>query len=322
MILLTYYGIIIAGYYAFEYAYSHIIVYLNLLVKQFGNFKYTLCKIYSFCEVIWLFYDNLKAVCDKQGVKITPIVLECGGNKGSLSGWKKGAMPNSDIVMKLAVRLNVPTDCLLFGENYNLLSLSEVEKELLKYYKELNDYEKGKIIGKAEELAEAARRRKAELEADAKEKAKPKAESLPAPEPEPSEDIDNEDEDGYIYLDFPDLPVSAGTGVYLHDDYAEQIRVPINNETLRANYALRVAGDSMEPRFYDGDIVLVETQPSVKVGEIGIFIYEGEAYIKEFGGDRLISLNSKYDDKQITDFNSFYCKGLVIGVLDKKDILN
>lgn len=78
----------------------------------------------------------------------------------------------------------------------------------------------------------------------------------------------------------------------------------------------------MEPRFHDGDIVLVETQPSVKVGEIGIFIYEGEAYIKEFGGDRLISLNSKYSDKQITDFSSFYCKGLVIGALDKKDILN
>ena len=26
-------------------------------------------------------------------------------------------------------------------------------------------------------------------------------------------------------------------------------------------------------------------------------------------------------DKQITDFGSFYCKGLIIGALDKKDIL-
>lgn len=62
-----------------------------------------------------MFYDNLKAECEKQGLKITPIVLECGGNKGSITGWKNGAMPNSDIVMRLSVRLNVPTDVLLFG---------------------------------------------------------------------------------------------------------------------------------------------------------------------------------------------------------------
>ncbi len=207
-------------------------------------------------------------------------------------------------------------------ENGNI-NISKDEKELLTYYKELDDYEKGRVIGKAEELAEAARRRKAELEAAAAEKAKPKikALSVPAsvsePDPGPIEDIEEEDEeDGYIYLDFPDLPVSAGTGVYLHDDYTEQIKVVADEETTRANYALKVAGDSMEPRFYDGDIVLVETQPSVEIGEVGIFIYEGEAYIKEFGGDRLISINPKYDDIKITDSNSFYCKGRVFSVLD------
>lgn len=63
-----------------------------------------------------MFYDNLKAVCDKKGVKITPIVNECGGAKGSISNWKKGASPNSDIVAKLAVRLNVSTDLLIFGK--------------------------------------------------------------------------------------------------------------------------------------------------------------------------------------------------------------
>lgn len=63
-----------------------------------------------------MFYDNLKAVCDAQGLKVTPIVAECGGAKGSISNWKKGATPNSDIVVKLAVRLNVSTDTLLFGK--------------------------------------------------------------------------------------------------------------------------------------------------------------------------------------------------------------
>lgn len=62
-----------------------------------------------------MFYDNLKAVCDEKGLKVTPIVAECGGAKGSISNWKKGAMPNSEIVMKLSVRLNVSSDRLLFG---------------------------------------------------------------------------------------------------------------------------------------------------------------------------------------------------------------
>jgi predicted DNA-binding ribbon-helix-helix protein len=36
-----------------------------------------------------MFYDNLKAICDEKGLKVTPIVAECGGAKGSISNWKK-----------------------------------------------------------------------------------------------------------------------------------------------------------------------------------------------------------------------------------------
>lgn len=94
-----------------------------------------------------MFYDNLKAACEKNGLKITPIVAECGGAKGSISNWKKGAIPNSDIVMKLSVRLNVSTDYLLFGidSNVNQLHLSEneheltdIEKKLLKDFRSLS----------------------------------------------------------------------------------------------------------------------------------------------------------------------------------------
>lgn len=270
-----------------------------------------------------MFYQQLQKACKKANTTVTATLKAIGIGTANGTYWKNGSMPSSENVIQLAEFLGVTTDYLLKGDALNdKINISKDEKELLTYYKELDDHEKGRVMGRAEELAEAARRRKAELEAAKKEKAKPKPKAAPLPEPElPKEteaeyDNEEEDEDGYIYLDFPDLPVSAGTGVYLHDDYAEQIRVPANNETLRANYALKVAGDSMEPRFYNGDIVLVETQPSVEIGEVGIFIYEGEAYIKEFGGDRLISLNPKYEDIKITDPNSFYCKGRVFSVLD------
>ena len=65
-----------------------------------------------------MFYDNLKKICEKQNLKITNIVIECGGAPGSINGWKKGSMPNSNIVVALAMRLNVSTDYLLLGKEY------------------------------------------------------------------------------------------------------------------------------------------------------------------------------------------------------------
>lgn len=101
-----------------------------------------------------MFYDNLKFICEQKGLKITPIVLECGGTKGVIGGWKKGAAPNSDIVMKLAVRLDVPTDLLLFGKEIcsSSKNLSENEQEMLNIFSKFNPIEQAKLIGKLEGL--------------------------------------------------------------------------------------------------------------------------------------------------------------------------
>ena len=72
-----------------------------------------------------------------------------------------------------------------------------------------------------------------------------------------------------------DLSVSAGTGVYLDDAEASEISIPDNEKTKVADFALRINGNSMEPRYHDGDIVLVEDTDSVEVGELGIFVLDG-----------------------------------------------
>ncbi len=98
-----------------------------------------------------MFYDNLKSICEKKDLKITPTVLECGGTKGIISGWKKGAMPNSDIVMKLSTKLNVSTDFLLFGKK-TIDNISTTEKELLDFFRKLSPNEQQRIIGRCEEI--------------------------------------------------------------------------------------------------------------------------------------------------------------------------
>ena len=246
-----------------------------------------------------MFYDNLKAICDEKGLKITPIVSECGGAKGSISNWKKGASPNSDIVAKLAVRLNVSTDFLIFGkkESSSTDKLSDDEQELLTYYNGLQDIDKGRVLGTAKLLAELQTPIVREVEE----------------EPEEQETI---------FIEFSTLRVSAGAGEPLIDDsYPDFIEVRKSELTESANFAVKINGKSMMPHFKDGDVVLVRSQPYVNVGEIGVFIIDGNGYIKERGDNRLISINPEYDDIYFQKEQDIRCKGLVIGTLEEDDFV-
>jgi SOS-response transcriptional repressor LexA/DNA-binding Xre family transcriptional regulator len=115
-----------------------------------------------------------------------------------------------------------------------------------------------------------------------------------------------------------DLPVSAGPGVYLDDSIAEEISIPSNERTASTDFALRISGNSMEPKYHDGDIVLVEDTDSVEIGELGIFVLDGNGYFKKYGGDRLISLNADYGDILLRDYAEAVCCGRVVGKLKRK----
>ena len=115
-----------------------------------------------------------------------------------------------------------------------------------------------------------------------------------------------------------DLPVSAGTGVYLTDTESVEINIPDTPETADAPFALRIKGNSMEPKYRDGDVLLVEETDSVEYGELGIFILDGDGYFKKFGGDRLISLNPAYEPILLKNFEEIVCCGRVVGKLKRK----
>ena len=115
-----------------------------------------------------------------------------------------------------------------------------------------------------------------------------------------------------------DLPVSAGVGVYLDDTQAESISVPNTEKTADADYALRISGNSMEPKYHNGDILLVQSCESVEEGELGVFLLDGCGFFKVYGGDRLISLNPDYAPIMLKDFSDILCKGRVVGRLKRK----
>ena len=74
----------------------------------------------------------------------------------------------------------------------------------------------------------------------------------------------------------------------------------------------------MEPRIYNGDLVLAKRQNVAETGDIVVCINEGEALVKklkrEKNGNILISLNPKYEPFLASKEN-FRIEGLVKAII-------
>lgn len=88
-----------------------------------------------------------------------------------------------------------------------------------------------------------------------------------------------------VWLDMPVsyLAASAGTGSFLDEGNFEMMSFPASSVPQGAEFGIRVAGDSMEPVYTDGQIVFVQPCESIKPGEVGIFTLDGCGYIKRYG---------------------------------------
>lgn len=114
-----------------------------------------------------------------------------------------------------------------------------------------------------------------------------------------------------------DLPVSAGTGEFLDSEH--YTIAELSNEPPRGtNFIVRVSGDSMEPTYYDGYKLFIKQQHSVEIGEIGIFMVDGDVFVKERAEDGLISHNEKYEKIKFHEYNNIRCYGRVLGVCTEK----
>ena len=122
----------------------------------------------------------------------------------------------------------------------------------------------------------------------------------------------------YSY-DYYDHPVSAGTGQYLNDVRVERIELPVD---VDADFVIPIKGDSMEPDYHDGDLVFIQTSVDLNDGVIGVFNYNGDAYIKQLVIDKeqpyLHSLNPAYKDMPITPETDFRIIGEVVDLYREK----
>lgn len=89
---------------------------------------------------------------------------------------------------------------------------------------------------------------------------------------------------------------AAGPGEPPSQDGFEDYEV---DEDSPARFAVKISGDSMEPEFHDGDIVLCRKKRP-EIGEIAVMMVDGFIYIKQYiegiNGFYLRSLNRKRKD--------------------------
>lgn len=244
--------------------------------------------------------DRISDLAKKKDISIAALEKAIGLSNGIIGKWRKQS-PSCDKLKLVADYLNTTLDYLVYGEknSSSVIELSADEQELLTYYSKLKAINKGKVIGTAKTLAE-----------------------LEAPVIKEPVAVEEPEEHETIFIEFSTLKVSAGSGEPLIDDsYPDFIEVKKSDLTENANFAVKVNGESMMPHFKNGDIVLVRSQPYVNIGEIGIFVIDGNGYIKERGDDRLISINPRYDDIYFEEGQDIRCKGLVIGTLEDDDFV-
>ena len=226
---------------------------------------------------------NLKEARLKKGLTQEDLANLIGKTKNVISNWERGDnKPDADTLFFLCDILDVDANFLLGWDKNENLSLSLKEQDYIKKYRELDEHGT-KIVdfvlnGEYERCKETSINLNTIL--------KPNYQ----------------------------CGLSAGTGMYVFDDIpTNQIEVPIEYDYI--DFVINVRGDSMEPTYSNDDKVMIVKKENINIGEIGAFMINGEAYIKELGANGLISHNKKYPLIEFKEDMRIDCIGKVIGKL-------
>lgn len=228
-------------------------------------------------------YKNIKRIRDDNGLTQQEMADELNIRLTTYRSYETGTRePNIEFLMTFADKFNVTVDYIL-DHRVDSNILTDDESKHLEKYRLLDKYGKKAV------------------------------DDLTDTEYERISERGHTDKAEYIAVRFNDCPVSAGTGDLLDDyEHWDTVLVPLTPESRKADFILRVDGDSMESMFYDGDLVLVHKQEVVECGEIGIFSVGGSGFIKKLGKNVLISLNKKYPDIPLDSESR--CFGKVLGI--------
>lgn len=112
--------------------------------------------------------------------------------------------------------------------------------------------------------------------------------------------------------------ISAGYGAS-NSEFIEMIPVFGLKKNGTTYFAVKVEGDSMEPKIPNSSTIIIKKDIQIESGEIGAFNLNDENFVKQkkVVKDRIIlhSFNLAYEDKVVNEFDDFIEYGKVVKVM-------
>ncbi|QDX56927.1 S24 family peptidase [Staphylococcus pseudintermedius] len=230
------------------------------------------------------FKDRLKQIMSERKISQSELSRRTGIGRNSISDYLNGKYEaKQDKVFELAKALNV-NEAWLMG--FDISKNREIENSITSIYDKLTPPRQKRVLDFANEQLNEQNNKVLHIN---------------------SNNIVSEEVAVYGYA-------SAGTGETLIDGV--EFTTQYNGHIPNHDFALQVNGDSMEPMFEDKEIIFIDKTKQINSGQIGIFVIDGEAYLKKVfisdKGIRLVSLNSKYPDLHFDSSYDIKVAGKVI----------
>ena len=224
--------------------------------------------------------DTIRRFRQARGLRQEELARLVGVSRNAVAGWETGhARPDLNTVVPLCAALKISL-ARFFGQEKPRTAR---ERQVLDLFFALNEGDREVIQWQMEALLQ----RRAE---QARSRMRP-----------------------VVSLFRNDLGVAAGFGAPLGDKTGEEIVLVADGLAQQADEVLTVSGRSMEPDYDDGDLVLVQYTDELRPGEVGVFLVNGEGYIKEYQPEGLVSHNPDYPVMRFAGEENVRCVGRVLG---------
>lgn len=246
-------------------------------------------------------HDRIKEARIRKGLTQTELGAAIGVAKTTIAGYEKNREPTAAQLGEIADVLDVDVTFLLQNEikkRYDLYATPDEMDGIIKKYRLLDQHGKEAVdsildIEHRRCLGELKRKQE---EHKTEESAESGAESI------------------LYYFPMYDTPMSAGTGQAAGQGYPENVRL-VKEPPRGASYIAPVCGDSMEPTYQNGNLLFIHAASEIEPGQVGVFLMDGQQWVKELGDGVLISHNSEYDPIPFEE--GIQCQGLVLSVCDE-----
>ncbi len=222
--------------------------------------------------------DRIKEARQNKHLTQEQLASKIGVAKSTLAGYETGIRePGVEIIGKIMCVLNVDANYLWQDEVDFPMQVSHTEMELIKKYRALDSAAQSYVNSVLDwELNRTTKVKEAAIMLENLQQ-QLGTHSIPS-----------------RFLAYHGRIGASGTSVEFSGIASGTRSYPENELNKNADYVISVSDNSMEPEYFNEDIIYVQKTDHIDTGDVGIFQKGNNIYIKKAGKNGLISLNPDY----------------------------